>query len=799
MSQITYDVGFERMRELAEYMLAAHERNEATTRVQLIDRLLFECLGWSQEDLNAEDYEGGEYADYVMPRARRRLVLEAKREGATFELPDGLGPTAGIKALLGLGGALSDALLQVENYAHRRGAPYAAICNGHQLLAFIANRQDGVDPHDGRALLFSNPKEMVERFAELWENLGPRGCSAMTLSRTLGSTAMARPQKLSENIANYPGTAGADESQNILATLNVLFLPEYVRDDEEEDRFLTECYCPPGAYSSLAMLNRSILRTRYSMALGKEIGIGLNEARDKDGLSPSLREEVAASSAGKDPLVLLGDIGVGKTMFLRRLLRVDAKDIAEDGIFLYIDLGREAVIEDIGRYVAASLKRQLLERYGDDIDRAGFLRGTYQAEVKQFARGIHGELAESDPTEYRRREIDHLASLVDNVEEHLRRSLIHLVTLRQQQVIIVLDNVDQRLQSDQEEVFLVAEGIAKNWPCTVFVTLRPETFNASRVDGTLTGYQPRAFTIQPPRVERMVSRRLKFGLDHYDREGGLPQWLGWTAASDDLRDYLAILAKSFTRSEPLQRTLINLSGGNARHGLELMKTFINSPHGQHQRTLARDRRSERDYLVPAHDFLRAALLSDGDYYSPNVSRIPNLFDIATRDPREHFLLPCMIALLDRESELRDSEGYLTLGNLFGRLADTGFSADQMDFALSRAIAGAWVDVLPPEANAGSVHSVRATTVGVFGYRVLAEEFPYLDAVVVDTPITDPDVRRQLHVVHAMTPRLERAEAFLDYLGKCWKSSGLEDLRVFDWAEHLDAARTEIDSIRSKLN
>ncbi|HEU4905414.1 MAG TPA: hypothetical protein VFT19_04775, partial [Solirubrobacterales bacterium] len=590
----------------------------------------------------------------------------------------------------------------------------------------------------------------------------------------------------------------ADERQYMLATLNVLFLPDYVRDDEDEEKFLLECYCPPGAFSGLAMLNKSVLRTRYSLALGQELQIGLDEATTKDGLNPALREEVAASSAGKDPMVLLGDVGVGKTMFLRRLLRVDAKEIAEHGVILYTDLGRDAVLGDIKTYVSASFKAQLLNRYEIDIDAEEFLRATYQSEVKRFKKGIYGSLAESDTTEFKRREIDHLAALTENSEEHLRRSLEHLVKLRRQQVIVVLDNVDQRLQSDQEQVFLIAESIAKTWPCTVFVTLRPETFNASRVDGTLSGYQPRAFTVQPPRVEKVIAKRLEFGAKHYREEGRLPEWLGWTADSEDLQRYLDILMKSFKRSEPLQLALVNLSGGNARRALELMTTFVNSPHAAHQQTLDRNSAGS-DYLVPAHDFLRAALLGSAEHYDPETSRIPNLFDVSTMDPREHFLLPCLLGMLHRDSSQGHGEGYILAENAYRALQDIGFMPDQVDFALSRAFAGGLVDALPPEAGLGEVRSLRLTTIGVYAYQALPREFQYVDAAVVATPVADASARESIKVVRAIKRRLERAQAFLGYLDASWDASGLNDVGLFDWPGNAGAVQEEIDAIKKRLD
>src|SRR5215207_389399 len=170
VAAVPYDVAFDRMVELATTMAAAQsDRNEATTRLQLIDQLLFDCLGWSRDDAELEDHESGEFADYVLDRHVRRLVVEAKREGAWFELPEGLGRISRLNALYALGGAVASALEQVESYAQRRGTPYAAICNGHQLIAFVASRQDGVSPRQGRALVFASPQELVDGFQEAWD------------------------------------------------------------------------------------------------------------------------------------------------------------------------------------------------------------------------------------------------------------------------------------------------------------------------------------------------------------------------------------------------------------------------------------------------------------------------------------------------------------------------------------------------------------------------------------------------------------------------------------------------------
>jgi hypothetical protein len=481
-------------------------------------------------------------------------------------------------------------------------------------------------------------------------------------------------------------------------------------------------------------------------------------------------------------------------MFLRRLLRVDAKQLADDAVVLYVDFGRTGVLENPREYTAHSLREQLYEFYGIDIDAGDFLRGTYHSEVRRFATGLNAELKELDPNEFKRREIDRLQELASHTEDHMRRSLEHLVKLRSQQVIIVLDNIDQRSTADQEEVFLIAISMASSWPCTVFVTLRPETFNASRIRGTLSGYQPRAFTIEPPRVERVIEKRLQYGARYYEQDGRLPHWMGWTAQSDDLRQYLDVLIKSLARNERLQEMLVNLSGGNGRRALELFSDFTRSPHAAADETLKRNE-GATDYLVPHHTFLRAVLLGERVYYHPASSRVPNLFDLSTNDPREHFVLPCVLGLLKRDVERQDTEGYVAVPDAIGELQDLGFDPDQIDFALRRASVGEFLESLPPDTEPTQL---RLTMVGAYAHQRLPAEFQYVDAVIIDTPICDPAVRQGLRNVHAIRQRLERTEAFIAYLDAVWASAELDSSGLFDWSSCATSVRTEMAYIADRL-
>ena len=59
--------------------------------------------------------------------------------------------------------------------------------------------------------------------------------------------------------------------------------------------------------------------------------------------------------------MLIGDVGVGKTTFIRRLLTVDAKEELGDALSIYIDFGSKATLDtEVGRWVVQQIKDQLI-------------------------------------------------------------------------------------------------------------------------------------------------------------------------------------------------------------------------------------------------------------------------------------------------------------------------------------------------------------------------------------------------------------------------------------------------------
>ena len=263
------------------------------------------------------------------------MIIEAKREGEYFELPVSKGGAflRDIKPLLRSSPELKAAALQVANYCQVRGVLIAVITNGWQFIAFIGSRTDGVAPLDGKALVFDSLDRLQSNFITAWNCLSPEGVSKGNLINTLlGKDQSIPPAKISARMTNYPGYKQRNELQADLEIVTDLVFHDISESRQLEERFLQECYCKSGALSQHSNLTKSILEARYAqLFIDDQPKPVVSSATDKKG---KVAQALIAEGLAKRPIVLVGDVGAGKTSFLRKLITIDAKEL-----WLLMDFG----------------------------------------------------------------------------------------------------------------------------------------------------------------------------------------------------------------------------------------------------------------------------------------------------------------------------------------------------------------------------------------------------------------------------------------------------------------------------
>ncbi len=788
----TYDECLAKLTELAgEFGSGKHDSiNEDTTRLRFVDALFFECLDWDrfthvETEVNTD--EGT--IDYSFSAKERLLVVEAKKVGIAFDLPIDQSQKSRhlsrkLEAVISLGKTIEKAVSQVAGYALNEGIPFAAVCNGHQLIAFCTHIGPGKGWRKGNALVFDSLESIRAHFPDFWRALSVEGVKRFDLREMLSGSTMTSPHpRRSETILNFDKTKNRNDFQADLQILGDLVFGDRLFEDRQV--FQEHCYCPGGAIPQFSRASRSYLEDRYPEFFASTAHApALEPAQTKKGPAAALTNLTNIHK----PILLLGDVGVGKTTFLEHLFLVDWADKKDQLIVLRVDLAdKPSKPEDLPTVVASEIEYSLREHYSIDITEDRFLRAAYHSDLARFKKSPEGVVYGTDSRAYAEAELRHLRTLSGRFDDHMRTVLSHLSKGRQKMVVLVLDNVDQRPPKLQEASFVQAQIAASKWGVFVMIALRPETFVRARLDGSMSGYHPRAFTISPPRFDHLILKRIDTARAML--RGDLPITTigtGATVQANNVAEYLAVLGNSFEHQPELVSFCEDLSGGNMRMALDYVIAFMSCGHVDARKIL--DRWSQfHSYTIPLHEFARGVMFAEREYYSEHAaSLVINVFDCRSRDSRESFLICSVLSVLSNEpgDAGQDANGYLSIEAVRLKLMVAGYSYQQAAWAVERCLDHRLIETNVKAADLAKSSHIRLSPTGSYYLLKLVRTFVYMDAVCLDTPIADPETLQALSDSTLLDARTDRTSAFVTYLGgEFRKSPALKSICSWDSIAH----------------
>jgi GTPase SAR1 family protein len=787
--------------------------NEAQNRFQFIDRLLTECLGWQKPDIAVEHPDGaGGRSDYHLGRQPIKAVLEAKREAVAFDSPP-KGPANTLRKMAPILAAskdFKDAVTQVITYCAMQGVPIAIVCNGPQLAIFQA-MVPGQSPLSGECYFFDGFRSYLEQFPLLWKLLSPEGVTENYAQRALAARRNPRlPPKASVSIAEPLKYRYRNDFQEELRRLSSFLLEEIEDNPELRGDFYRECYIPIEANNRHLLLSKNIIAARYRRVADNGVNpSALDKATSVDGGNVCFADSVVATASGSRPIVVVGDVGVGKTSFFENLFESLSGTEKANTYFLNLNLGSEATLSnDIKSYVLTHVPAQLKHKYGIDIDSADFANTVYYRELSDFDSSVKGRLKGIDPAAYERAKIDFLTGRIEQRDRHLQAALGHLAHGRKKQIILVLDNADQRDFEVQQQTFLIAQEFAATRNMLVFVSLRPSTFYLSKTTGSLAAYQNKILTISPPPADEVVQRRILFALR-------VAQGQVAPAALPDIRlqlgnvvSFLKATARSIKANDAIKQFLSNISGGNTRSIVELISGFFGSPNVDSRKIVDLEERTS-SYRIPLHEFTKHALLGEYAYFNAQSSHLAcNVFDVSSADPREHFLACLVVAFLSSNIGTMDNDGFVNGHVVVAEMASQGFVEEQVNKVLQRLARKRLVETphahyreipVPDEDTAAQFH-YRATSVGIYHIRYWAGTFAFLDAVATDTPIFEEETRAGVSKIAAsfeLGDRFTRTSLFRTYLESQWHVANFA-ANYFDFAELLRSQDQTFQAVGSVI-
>jgi hypothetical protein len=788
------DLAFDKFKKFQAVLKAADGTNEATTRLRAIDTILFDVLGWDKQQIETERYvRDVGYADYALfQQSTLCSIIEAKREGATFLVPNLRVPdrAIGFGYLAAQCPEAASAMRQATGYAASEGARYVAITNGFQWLlslAYVVNQ-----PIESRSVLcFLGLEDIQKRFSLFWDCFSPSGIYSNRVSTVLLETRKASaPDKLSRSIPNYPVAADRNTISDEIGVVTGIVWDNLNADDASFE-FLQRCYVRPE--SRIDSLNEA----RELLVRRKQQDVTVIES----GTIPDDLPALVASHRPDKPIVVLGRIGHGKSTFLKYLRLIEAQQILGDYLQIDIDfLDRPSKKSDVENYVFHTIEEQLLSRYSIDIGDDSTVRGALDSEIRRFRKTPDAKAYESNPEKLKEAELHFINRSLGDRHQYLARLVYHLKHGRKKSIAVFFDNLDRR-DDLQEDAFLLASAIARDWTCPVFVCLRPGTFWRSKKEGVLDTIAPRIISISSPKVGPLLKKRLELAVQM--AKGQIHFGNNIDQSSRKVSVYLPRVssllecaADSFFKSSELRDLVLAFSNGNVRELLRLVRQVLTSKHLDAQKIL--EKWDQGSYRIAPHEALRALLYGDFVHFDPNSSLVANLFDILHSDPMEHFTRILALRYLNNIPEDTPHFGYTTAQNVMQYLAQIGYTVEHinstMDFLIRKECCEAEV---VGQQWSDNPERLRLSPLGRYHVQGLIVSFNYYDAVVIDTPILDQTLRSKIIDCFPIERRLERSRFFVKYLTQCVDTLQDADGRTF-LLDCMDKVIRELDAVTSEI-
>lgn len=777
---VSSDDNFEKM-QLVIKESGSRDRNEAETRHKIIDFVLHDYLSWPKNRVAVEEYINPGYADYILKKENGDdlLFIEAKKEGAFFELPIPYSSTENsayisIKKLVS-NEQIKTALDQVRRYCFDTGCEYAGITNGHEWI-FFKTFEKGKRWDDLQAFVIRGLRFFTEEYTKAVNTLS---FTAITENSTLSSLLTTFKPKdrgifyPKEKILSYSHPI---TSNRLASTLRPLANNYFGVISDDDADFMDKCYVSQREYKSTFDGMQSLIHDSLTPYF-EEFGVQQLEDTGKGGkLGGRLTKNIKKGRKG-EVLVLFGGKGAGKSTFIKRLLHHNQPRWLKDhAVVSIIDLLKVPEEKDVirehiwSRLVSALDKDLILSRDRDSLLNELFI-DRFEVAKKQNLAGLNSS------SEAYNIKLNELISSWKEDYIYCAKRLVDYWSDKSKGVIVVVDNTDQYSSEMQDFCFTSAQEISSELECVTLISMREERFYDSKIHGVLDAFQNSGFHISSPNPAEVFKKRLRYTIDLLnnksiveDRFGALEENI-----ANDCKVYLNLLCKEFfNHNSPLTSFLVACSHGDTRLSLDLFSSFLLSGY-----TNVDEMISAGSWNFQIHQVIKPVMIPNRYFYDESLSDIPNIYQLRSNRHASHFTGLRILRKISKGSD-KTSPSYHSIAELKAYFSEVFNMVDDFEKNIDVLLKHSFIESNNRiDSYSSSVDSVKVTNYGLYMINELAYYFTYLDLICTDCGMyvekssnylceaakKEYRLFTQGDRISRIKVRLERAEYFLDYLSE----------------------------------
>ncbi len=704
--------------------LDLHAANEAQTRFDVIDRFIRNVLGWKHGQVRVEEAaphgKKRGYVDYILSSGDYRVVIEAKKIGATFPSPS---KTTRLKlnASILSDGEMGSAIKQAEQYAEDKNADITCVTNGYCWCFY--SRRNQTD--ETKAILLF-PLDTEGNAAKLYDYLSEPSIRKGSIGQLL------KQDNIEENrLLNIVRDADGRLNRNNIAEYIIPALNKALSSSADADReALSKWYVATEG------------RVKFDSQLGvhlsdNKLGVVDNALRIRRGRANSQLERLISAEVREvaPPVTLIiGSVGSGKSTYLEHFKVIGGSEILKKAgaHWIYIDfevMGKEGTPRT---FIYGRLLNYLLGLTAADNAFETIIRPAYAELINGLTKGAF-KLIAADEAELNRRITDLIENDYKKVEPYVDRVLGYIA--KQKMCVIVLDNVDLFEDSDLETiVFSEGIGISKRLNTNVIVSIRDETYIEHKNSATFNAFELNRLWLDPPPFRDVLSRRLTYSKVILSGKAvDLAFGSSMHLHVPDIGVFFDIVQRSVLQGSAGQY-IEDMADLNIRRGLTLINNFLTSGHIQADRALKAYVEGQTEYYFPFHEVFKGTILREWKYFKENrADQCVNLFDARLFSSKLQLLRIYILQFLTKKAKSDTTKEVpvkecLTLFSCLGASKDDIFH--ELSFLRDYGLVRSEAKVIN-EAN-----SVTITRTGAYYIKQLCKTFVYAEQCLFDTAIYD---------------------------------------------------------------